>query len=182
MVRGNFSYFFIFLVFILTFSFIAVNFIINFFSSLELILFSLFIIIAMLILIGTGEDDKNYWFLAIILFAFLINYLFFLFLTSKTITIFILIIVNIIAFIISLFAIGNAKSRSKPVEEDRTKKLKEKLSEIIQEERAKFIYSERGKIYHKKECPVAKRIKNKKFIDKEQAKNLKLKKHNCVTL
>lgn len=187
---GKSAYYFNFIVLALTFAFVATKLIIAAFNSLDLILFSVFIILSMLALIGIGEDKRWANFLLMILFAFLIAYSVGLFVLWNSMAVFILIVLNIIAFIVSTFSIRTEIVPPVP-QVNKTMQLKKELAELVEEKRAleqefdelkeeQLIYSPTSKYYHAESCEWAKRIKNKKIITEQEAKELKLKKHNCL--
>tara|TARA_Y100000310_G_C20456408_1_gene703286 strand:+ start:427 stop:843 length:417 start_codon:yes stop_codon:yes gene_type:complete len=95
-----------FIAYVLFFAYVAYGFIQDGFSTGDLALFSLFIILSMVALIGIGNDSRASWLLSIVLFAFLLNYMIFLFLQATTVVRFILILVMVVAFIGSIVAIG----------------------------------------------------------------------------
>jgi len=55
--------------------------------------------------------------------------------------------------------------------------LEQEFDELKEDQ---LIYSPSSKYYHAESCEWAKRIKNKKVITETEAKELKLKKHNCL--
>lgn len=190
MTGGKLTYYFNFIVLALTFAFIATKLITESFRSLDLILFSIFIILSMLSLIGIGEEKRWSWFLLMILFAFLIAYTVGLFVLAGSMTVFILIVINIIAFIFSTLSIKSNIEVPVP-SVDKTEQLKKELADLVEEKRAleqefdelkeeQLIYSPSSKYYHAESCEWAKRIKNRKVITEAEAKELKLKKHNCL--
>lgn len=187
---GKSAYYFNFIVLALTFAFVATKLIIAAFNSLDLILFSVFIILSMLALIGICEYKRWANFLLMILFAFLIAYSVGLFVLGNSMAVFILIVLNIIAFIVSTFSIRTEIVPPVP-QVNKTMQLKKELAELVEEKRAleqefdelkeeQLIYSPTSKYYHAESCEWAKRIKNKKIITEQEAKELKLKKHNCL--
>ncbi len=204
MAVGKLNYYFNFVVLALTFAFIAVRLITESFKSLDLILFSLFIILSMFSLIGIGEKKRWAWVLLMVLFAFLIAYTVGLFFLESSMSIFILIVINIIAFIVSTLSISTKTDLPVPPSVDvpknsfdkadssnKTDKLKKELAELVKEKRVleqefdelkeeQLVYSPSSKYYHSESCEWAKRIKNKKVITEQEAKKLKLKKHNCL--
>lgn len=138
--RGILAYTFSFLTFVITFAYIALRLITGPFSSADIVIFSVFIILSMVALIGMGENNKVAWMLSVLLFAFLINYLIASFLKGETIVQFLLVVLNIIAFILSIISVGDMalfgkkkKHKIEIIKEDRTERLKKELAELVKE-------------------------------------------------
>ncbi len=106
----------------------------NSIQTLDLALFSLFIILSMLALINC--KNKFGWFLSTILFAFLISYMTLMFINGETLIRFILIVLNVLAFLFSVLAVGRINNSGKNHKLDETVLLKKELAELAEERKA----------------------------------------------
>jgi uncharacterized membrane protein len=132
--RGAAAYYYIFISFVLTFLYIAVRMIAGISHSFEPVVFSLLVLASMAVLIGLGENRKWAFFGSVLLFAFLVNYLVFLLLEAVSVTLVLLVVVNLIAFVVSI--VGSAWSDYPKINEnERTSLLKKELAELVEEKK-----------------------------------------------
>ncbi len=100
----NRAYLTIFITYALSFVYMLITTLEQAITSSDLVIFALFSILAMVSLIMVGNDRKEGYILSMIIFAFTISYMLFLFVQSATITRFVLIVLQVISFIVCVFA------------------------------------------------------------------------------
>ena len=132
--------------------------------------------IAIVSIIGIGNNFRWAWVLSTLFFAFVALDMLFIkaLLNTKPDFFLHLMVVAIVGFFISLFSIESPKEESKKVEEKEVKKSFKP---------GKYIASKTGTKYHAPKCDWAKRVKKKNavwFDSKEEAKKAGYKKDTCV--